>query len=247
MKEIALITGGSRGIGKSIAIQLAQDGYTIWLNYKSNKEAAEETANSIRKLGQACELLCFDVGDKKAVKAQLKPKINALNKENERLAILINNAGIVRDNLFLWMQEEEWEEVINTNLNAFFYVTRLVVENMILHKQGRIINISSVSSHMGNISQANYSAAKAGLNVATKTLARELGSNQILINAIAPGLIETDMIKDIQVDRKFLKTIPLRRIGKPEEVASVVSFLCSKAASYITGAVIPVNGGLYMP
>jgi len=245
MKNIAIVTGGSRGIGKAIAIQLAKDGYDIWLNYNHNVNAAEETKKQIESFNQECTLLQFDVASQENVKTILQSKIAELNKEKERLMVLVNNAGITKDNLFYWMSDNDWHDVINTNLNGFYYVTKSVIDQMILNKKGYIVNISSLSGEVGNIAQASYSAAKAGIIAATKVLAKELRRNNILVNSVTPGLIDTDMTEGIKNDKKFLKRIPLRRAGKVDEVAHVVSFLCSPKASYITGAIIPVNGGVF--
>jgi len=243
MKDIALVTGGSRGLGRAIAIQLAQDGYHIWLNYSINQTAAEEVKSKIESLGKECKLLPFDVGSKEAVRDVLGTEISRLDKDNERIAALVNNAGITSDNLFYWMEDESWEKVINTNLNSFFYVTKPIVEHMFLNKYGYIVNMSSLAGEFGNPGQTNYSASKAGLIAATKSLARELARINILVNCVTPGLIESDMTDELKTNKPLLKRIPLSRFGKPEEVANVVSFLCSKKASYLVGAVIPINGG----
>jgi 3-oxoacyl-[acyl-carrier protein] reductase len=245
MREIAIVTGGSRGIGKAIALQLARDGFDIWLNFNKNREKAEEVKRGIEEIGQKCELIPFDVSDKNQVNDVLKNKVEKLNGENERISTLVNNAGIIKDNIFLWMQDEEWQKVINTNLNSFFYVTKTVVDHMVENKNGSIINVSSLSGVAGNFGQANYSAAKAGLIAAAKTLSKELGRYKVRVNVVVPGIIETDMIEEIKDAKLFKKMIPLRRFGKSEEVANAVSFLCSPKASYITGAVIPVTGGFY--
>ena len=247
MKDIAIVTGGSRGIGRAIALQLAEDGYDIWLNYRINTAAANEVRTGIEAAGRTCKCLQFDISDKGMIRKTLQPEIDRLNRKEERISVLINNAGISRDNIFHWMTDEEWEDVINTDLNSFFYVTKCVTPHMNENKHGKIINISSLSGQIGNFSQINYSAAKAGLIAATKTLAKEFGRRKIRVNAVAPGLIETDMTKEVEGNDEILKMIPMKRFGKPEEVAGVVSFLCSDKASYVTGAVIPVNGGLYMP
>lgn len=245
MREIALVTGASRGIGKAIALELAKDGYDIWLNYNSNDEQAKKVQSEIESLGRKCQLMKFDVSSKDSIRNQLVPALEKLNKEEEIVTALVNNAGIIRDNIFYWMKDSEWEDVIQTNLNSFFYVTKCLVEHMILNKKGSIVNISSVSGLIGNYAQANYSAAKAGIIAATKTLAKELGRSDIRVNAVVPGIILTDMVEQIKDNKEMKKMIPLRRFGKPEEVAYMVSFLCSAKAQYVTGAVMPVTGGLF--
>jgi 3-oxoacyl-[acyl-carrier protein] reductase len=182
MREIAIVTGGSRGIGKAIALQLARDGFDIWLNFNKNREKAEEVKRGIEEIGQKCELIPFDVSDKNQVNDVLKNKVEKLNGENERISTLVNNAGIIKDNIFLWMQDEEWQKVINTNLNSFFYVTKTVVDHMVENKNGSIINVSSLSGVAGNFGQANYSAAKAGLIAAAKTLSKELGRYKVRVS-----------------------------------------------------------------
>ncbi len=246
MRNIALVTGGSRGIGRAIALELARDGYDIWLNYLKSTEAAENVRSEIRKLNRECVLLQFDISDYNAVETILCQEIGKLENGKERVAVLVNNAGIVRDNLFFWMDFQEWDEVIRTNLYGFFNVTKCVVEHMVSVKCGNIINISSLSGLIGNRGQLNYSAAKAGIIAATKSLSKEFGSSNIRVNSVAPGLISTEMTEgEVMSEKEIKRFVPLRRLGTPEEVAKVVSFLCSEGASYITGAVIPVTGGLY--
>jgi 3-oxoacyl-[acyl-carrier protein] reductase len=246
VKHIALVTGGSRGIGRAIALELARNGYDIWLNFLKNTEAAEEVRSEILGLKRECTLLQFDIGDQKAVEKTLRAQIGKLKNAQERITVLVNNAGLIRDNLFYWMDFEDWDAVIRTHLYGFFHVTKCVIEHMVSIKQGNIINISSLSGLIGNRGQLNYSAAKAGLIAATKSLSKEFGSSNIRVNSVAPGLISTEMTEgDVMNEKEVKRFIPLRRLGKPEEVAKVVSFLCSEGASYITGAVIPVTGGLY--
>ncbi len=245
LNSIAIITGGNRGIGRAISVELAKSGFEIWITYKSDKEKAEETKSLVEETGVSCRLFQFDISVKEEVKQTLGTAINELDKDNHQINVLVNNAGIIRDSLFYWMKDEAWEEVINTDLNGFFYVTKCVVENMIFNNYGVIINISSISGEIGNYGQSNYSAAKAGVIAATKSLAKELGRTNIRVNAIAPGIIETDMTHEINKNQKMKKQIPLKRFGTPQDVADLVSFLCSEKASYITGAIIPITGGLF--
>lgn len=245
MANIALITGGSRGIGKAICVELAKMGYHIWLNYRANHEKAQETKNIVEETGVPCTLLCFDIASRHDVSTMLQKQIDSLDPEKDKIQILVNNAGILKDNIFLWMTEQEWDNVINTNLNGFFNVTKLIAPHMIHNECGSIVNISSQSGLVGNYAQTNYSAAKAGLIAATRTLAKEFGRSKVRVNAVVPGMIETDMIADTHNIKDFKKQIPLKRFGTAEEIAHTVAFLCSDKASYITGAVFPVNGGLF--
>lgn len=238
--KYALVTGGSRGIGRAICVQLAKDGYSVIVNYKSNHAAAEETLRLIHEVGGTAELLPFDVSVPQAINDAMDQW--QINHPDDYIEVLVNNAGIVRDNLMLDMPEEDWHAVVDTNLNGFFYVTRRVLENMIINHNGRIINMSSISGVQGYKGHVNYSAAKAALIGATKALAMEVAPKKITVNAIAPGEIETDMQNGFDLDQ-ISKHIPMRRLGKPEEVADLVSFLTSKKASYITGQVIGIDGG----
>jgi 3-oxoacyl-[acyl-carrier protein] reductase len=240
MGKTALITGASRGIGAAIALRLAKDGYDIWINYRSRENEAEAVRDSILKLGREVRLLKFDVCSESDTERVLAPLL-----EGEYPEVLVNNAGVARDNVVSFMTSEEWDSVIDTSLKGFFLVTRLVVTKMIRAKKGRIVNISSTSGETGLPGQVNYSAAKAGLIGATKALAKEVARKGILVNAVAPGLIDTEMTKDLPLE-EMLKMVPLKRTGTPDEVAGAVSFLCSADATYITGQVISVNGGLYV-
>ena len=240
--KYALVTGGSRGIGRSICLQLASMGFPVVINYNSNKTAADETLKAIEEAGGQGELLPFDVSDYKSVDA-------ALDGWSERhpddyIDVLVNNAGIRQDTLMVFMQNEQWDQVMGTNLNGFFYTTRRLLKDMLTHRHGRIINMTSLSGLKGLPGQANYAASKAAIIGATKALAQEVGARKVTVNAVAPGFITTDMTQGIdEATHKAL--IPLGRFGKPEEVAALVGFLASEQAAYITGETISVNGGLY--
>jgi Dehydrogenases with different specificities (related to short-chain alcohol dehydrogenases) len=240
--KYALITGASRGLGRAVALRLAKDGFAVIINYQSNKEAAEETLKIVQESGGNGELLPFDVADSKAIEAALESWQSA--HPDEYISVLVNNAGIRKDNLMIFMQETEWNNVVDTTLNGFFYITRRLLKDMITHRNGRIINMSSLSGLKGLPGQTNYSAAKAALIGATKALAQEVAARKITVNAIAPGFISTDMTKGLN-EAELKKLIPMGRFGKPEEVASLTSFLASDDAAYITGQVISINGGLY--
>jgi 3-oxoacyl-[acyl-carrier protein] reductase len=237
--RIALITGGSKGIGAAIALTLAADGFDIWLNYRSDHEGASRIAASIEQGGRKCVLVPFDVSDPADVRTHLEPML-----EQDTPYALINNAGFTKDAILALMSEKEWHSVLSVHLDGFFLVTRSVVNAMLRKRQGRIVNIVSTSGQSGLPGQTNYSAAKGGLIGATKALAVEVARRNILVNAVSPGFIETEMVKDLPKD-KVLPMIPLGRFGTPMEVAGAVSFLCSDKASYITGQVLSVNGGTY--
>jgi 3-oxoacyl-[acyl-carrier protein] reductase len=238
MTRIALVTGASRGIGRACALRLAHDGFEVWANYRSSQEQAESLKAEIEAAGGTCKLLQFDVADREATEAALG------DLEGQPIEVLVNNAGITRDGLFLTMSPEDWHDVLSTNLGAFYNVTRPVLKAMSRNKKGRVITMASVSGQSGNKGQSNYAASKAGLIAATKCLAKEYGRWKILCNVVAPGFIATDMVAELP-EKDISKGIPVRRFGKADEVAGVVSFLASEDSSYITGAVINVNGGLY--
>jgi 3-oxoacyl-[acyl-carrier protein] reductase len=237
--KCALVTGGSRGIGRAICQKMAGLGYYVLINYKSNKAEAEKTLSLINNTG---ELLQFDIAEKSQIQQVLGKWIEA--NEDKPIEVLVNNAGIRDDSLMAWMAEEQWDNVLKTNLDSFFYVTRLVLNGMITQKYGRIINVVSLSGLKGLAGQTNYSAAKAGVIGATKALAQEVARQGITVNALAPGFIKTDMTEGL--DEKELKAmIPAKRFGLPEEVAAAAAFFASPESSYITGQVLSINGGLY--
>lgn len=241
--KYALVTGGSRGLGRAVCLRFAQMGIPVLINYQSNQQAAEEVRDEICAMGGSATLLKFDVSDKEQVAAA----IEGWEKEHpeDYIAYLVNNAGIRKDNLMFMMPEEDWHAVINTSLNGFFYVTRQLLPKMMMRKHGgRIVNMTSLSGLKGMPGQTNYSAAKAALIGATKALALEAAARNVTVNAVAPGFIDTDMTKDLPQD-DLKQLVPMKRFGKPEEVAALVGFLCSDEAGYITGEVISINGGLY--
>ncbi len=240
--KTALVTGGSRGIGRAICIKLAAMGYYVLVNYKSNEYEANITLSHIRENGGEGQLLQFDVADRDQIRENLGNWI-ASNKDNT-IEILVNNAGIKDDSLMAWMKDEQWDDVIKTSLEGFFFVTRMVLDGMLLNRYGRIINVVSLSGLKGLPGQTNYSAAKAGVVGATKALAQEVGRSGITVNAIAPGFIKTDMTHDLD-EKELKRMIPVNRFGTAEEVAHSVGFLASQDAAYITGQVLSVNGGLY--
>jgi 3-oxoacyl-[acyl-carrier protein] reductase len=240
--NFALVTDGSRGIGKCICIELSKQGYPIIINYNSNDEAANETKQIIEAQGGIAELLKFDVSNVEAVDNALEKW--SIEHPGKVIEVLINNAGIRKDNLMIFMQNAEWNDIINIHLNGFFNVTRRLLKDMLTNRYGRIVNVVSLSGLKGMPGQTNYSAAKAGIIAASKALAQEVGKRNITVNCVAPGFISTEMIQDIN-ENDYKQLIPLNRFGKPEEVADLVTFLASKKASYITGEVISINGGLY--
>ena len=237
----ALVTGGSRGIGRAICIKLAAMGYPVVINYMGNQEAAEATKSAIEQMGGTAQLLRFDISNPQAIEEAIEMWENS--HPNDYIAVLVNNAGIRRDNLMVFMQNSEWHNVIDTTLNGFFYTTRRVLKGMMTKRFGRIINITSLSGLKGMPGQCNYSAAKAALIGATKALAQEVAPRKVTVNAVAPGFIESDMTKELPKE-ELAKMVPMKRFGKPEEVASLVGFLAGEESSYITGEVISINGGL---
>lgn len=242
--SVALITGAARGIGRAIALALARPGLTLYLNDVVLGEDAGQTQKDVAAKGAQAKLIEFNVADFEAVQRA----IDEIVKESGRLDLLVNNAGITRDNLILRMKEAEWDAVLAVNLKGAYNCIRAVSKTMVKQRSGRIINLSSVVGVRGNAGQANYSASKAGLLGLTKSVARELGSRNITVNAVAPGFIQTEMTESLpeKVKAEMLAEIPLGRFGTPEEVAQVVVFLASEAAAYITGQVIHLNGGMLM-
>jgi len=240
--KCALVTGGSRGIGRAICTKLAGMGYYVLINYKSNTDEANNTLLQIQQNGGNGELLQFDVADKKQINKLLGDWITA--NTDKVIEVLVNNAGIREDSLMAWLKDEQWDSVIKTSLDSFFYVTRLVLEGMMMNRYGRVINVVSLSGLKGQAGQTNYSAAKAGVIGATKALAQEVGRSGITVNAVAPGFIKTDMTEGLD-EKELKKQIPVNRFGLPEEVAHAVGFLASKEAGYITAEVLSINGGLY--
>ncbi|MEN6421568.1 MAG: 3-oxoacyl-ACP reductase FabG [Smithella sp.] len=237
--KTAIVTGASRGIGRATALELARAGYYIIINFKSNEAAAQETLTLVQSAGGDGEISQFDVADN----AQTKDAVKAITERHKNIQVLINNAGINADGLFMLMGEEEWDSVIDTSLKGFYNITKPVLREMVRKKCGSIVSVSSLSALMPNRGQANYAAAKAGIIAASRSLAAEVARFGVRVNVVAPGLIETDMIKDAPV-AEIKKIIPMARLGKPEEVAGVIRFLCSGDASYITGQVIGINGGI---
>lgn len=240
--KCALITGGSRGIGRAICIRLAGMGYHVLLNFRNNFAEAEQTLATIRKNNGTGELLPFDVSNKKEIADTLGRWME--EHKEDPIEVLVNNAGIKDDVLMMWMKDEQWEQVLKTNLDSFFYVTRQILQDMLMKRYGRIINIVSLSGIKGLPGQINYSAAKGGVIAATKALAQEVGRRGITVNAVAPGFIKTDMTQNIP-EKDMKAMIPVARFGEADEVAHLVAFLASPDSAYITGEVISINGGLY--
>ena len=238
-KKVAIITGASRGIGRATAVELAAAGYFVIINYNSNEAAAAETLKQVRDAGGDGEIIRFDVADA----VQTKDAISSIVDRHKNIQVLVNNAGINADGLFLMLGEEEWSSVIDTTLKGFYNVTKPIIREMIKRKKGSIVSVSSVSALMPNRGQTNYAAAKAGLNAASRSLSTEVARFNIRVNVVAPGPIETDMIANAPI-AEIKKVIPMARVGKPEEVSRVIRFLCSDDASYITGQVIGINGGM---
>ncbi len=237
-RKVALVTGGSRGIGRACALELAKAGCDVVINYAGNEEAANKTVEELKALGSNAKAMKFDVANQELVEAAVKEIVDTYGK----IDILVNNAGITRDGLFMRMNAQNWLDVINTNLNSAYYVTNPIAKIMIKQRSGAIVNMASISGIYGNAGQANYSTAKAGLIGMTKALAKELASRNIRVNAVAPGFIQTDMTKDLPQEQ-IVDKIPLKRLGEPEDIAKTVKFLALDA-TYITGQVIGVDGGL---
>lgn len=240
--KTALVTGGGRGIGRAICIRLAKEGYYVIVNYVSNETSAQETLAAIKADGGDGETMRFDVSDPVAVRESISAWQSA--HPEDYIEVLVNNAGIRKDNLMIWMEDADWQSVLDTNLYSFYNVTKQLLKPMILKKFGRIISVASLSGLKGLPGQVNYSAAKGGLIAATKALAQEVGRKNITVNAVAPGFIVSDMTNGLD-EAALKKDIPIGRFGRPEEVAAVVSFLSSREASYVTGECISINGGLY--
>lgn len=241
--KCALVTGGSRGIGSAICRKLAAESdYHILINYQSNAAAAEQTLAEVKSLGRTGEIIQFNVADA----AQVTAALTAWQEANPDaiVEVIVNNAGITKDGLFMWMSAEDWSSVINTSLNGFFNVTNFFIQKMLRNKYGRIVNMVSVSGVKGTAGQTNYSAAKGAVVAATKALAQEVAKRNITVNAVAPGFIRSDMTADLD-EKELVRLIPINRFGEAEEVADLVSFLASRKASYITGEVININGGIY--
>ena len=243
-EKTALVTGASRGIGRAIALTLGQAGYAVAVNYAGSEAAAEAVKNEIIAAGGKAFTLQGDVSDPEDVEHMFEK----IKEGFGFLDVLVNNAGITRDNLSIRMKDDEWDAVLDTNLKAVFRLSKAVMRGMMKARQGRIVNVTSVVGHSGNPGQANYCAAKSGVTGMTKSLARELGSRNVTVNCVAPGLIDTDMTKVLDEKQReaLASNIPLGRLGLPEEVAAAVGFLASPAAAYVTGTTIHVNGGMYM-
>lgn len=241
--KCALVTGGSRGIGRAICQKLAADlNYYVLINYQGNEAAARETLRLIEEAGGKGAVLKFDVADETAVNTALTTWME--NHSDAVVEVVVNNAGIAKDGLFMWMKKEDWQSVLDISLNGFFHVTNFFIQKMLRSRYGRIINVVSVSGVKGTAGQTNYSAAKAGVIGATKALAQEVAKRNVTVNAVAPGFIQTDMTAEMD-EQELVKLIPANRFGKAEEVADLISFLASKKSGYITGEIININGGIY--
>lgn len=238
----ALVTGAGRGIGRAIAIKLASQGFSVIINYASNVTAAQSTLDEIVARGGKAELLPFDVSDINAVNCALETWQS--QHEGEYISVVVNNAGIRKDNLMMWMPQEDWRAVLSTSLDGFYNVTQPLIKDMLVKKWGRIVNVASLSGIKGMPGQTNYSAAKGGLIAATKALAQEVAKKNVTVNAVAPGFIKSDMTADLN-EAELKKMVPAGRFGDAEEVAELVAFLVSDVAGYITGEVISINGGIY--
>src|SRR5512145_93287 len=241
-KKVAIVTGASRGIGRATAVELAKTGYYVVINYNASEAAAAETLSQAQAAGGQGEICKFDVANAEEVKQALAKIVET----HKRIDVLVNNAGVTADGLFMMMGEDEWSKVINTTLNGFYNVTKPVLREMVRKKRGAIVSVSSVSAMNPNRGQANYAAAKAGLNAATSSVAKEVARFGIRVNAVAPGPVETDMLSAMPIPADQIKNIiPMARVGKPEEITRVISYLCYDEASYITGQVISANGGMF--
>ena len=243
MEKYALVTGGSRGIGRSICVKLAEMGYHILINYKSNEAEALSTKSLCEAKQVKAEILQFDVSSKDEIEHTLGQWIESAGKDKV-IEVLVNNAGIRQDTLLSFMSDEQWNTVLDTSLQGMFYVTRMVLNPMLMNRYGRIVNIVSLGGLKGMAGQVNYSAAKAGMIGATKALAQEIAKRNVIVNAVAQGFVSSDMTADLDAV-ELSKMIPMKRFGKPEEVADLVGFLASVNAAYITGQVVSINGGLY--
>lgn len=240
--KCALVTGGSRGIGRAVCIRMAEAGYHVLINYKGNEAAALETLEAVKAKGSTGELIPFNVGDAAEVQQVLGSWVE--NNKEKQIEVLVNNAGIREDSLMFWMNEAQWSNVLNISLNGFFNVTKQVLNGMLLKRYGRIINMVSLSGIKGLPGQTNYSAAKAGVIGATKALAQEVAKRGVTVNAVAPGFIKTDMTAELN-EKELAAQVPMNRFGTAEEVADAVAFLASRSAGYITGEILNINGGLH--
>lgn len=240
--KCALVTGGSRGIGRAVCIKMAEAGYHVLINYKGNEAAALETLEAVKAKGSTGELMPFNVGDAAEVQQVLGSWVE--NNKEQQIEVLVNNAGIREDSLMFWMNEAQWSNVLNISLNGFFNVTKQVLNGMLLKRYGRIINMVSLSGIKGLPGQTNYSAAKAGVIGATKALAQEVAKRGVTVNAVAPGFIKTDMTAELN-EKELAAQVPMNRFGTAEEVADAVAFLASRSAGYITGEILNINGGLH--